>query len=119
MARAVSQEYVWEEGINDKMWYGASDLVGDKVDVRGMVHYCFACFGGGTPKFDDYGNPDKVQVVEIAEQPFTSALPSAMLARGALAFIGHIERAWGYSFIGASSPVSVRGLLHARRSSAP
>ena len=59
----------------------------------------FACFGAGTPMRSDYtasGQPDT-----IAPQSFLGRLPQRLLAHpqgGALAVIGHVERAWGCSF---------------------
>ena len=36
---------------------------------------------------------------KIAPQSFIGDLPKQMLKQGALAVIGHVERAWGYSFV--------------------
>ena len=35
--------------------------------------------------------------MEVADAPFVSALGKRLLAAGALAVVGHVERAWGYS----------------------
>jgi len=35
--------------------------------------------------------------VEVADAPFVSALGRRLLTAGALAVVGHIDRAWGYS----------------------
>jgi hypothetical protein len=65
--------------------------------VQGVVAFVFACYGAGTPRYDPYlkdltGGPE-----EVADAPFVSALAQRLLSGGALAVIGHIERAWGYS----------------------
>ncbi len=39
---------------------------------------------------------------KIAPYAFPAALPQTMLSHGALAVLGHVERAWGYSFISPS-----------------
>ena len=71
-----------------------------------MISFHFACYGAGTPRYDDYtrtpGDADVAAAkVEIAPGPFVAALPQRLLANpagGALATVGHVERAWGYSF---------------------
>ena len=57
----------------------------------------FACYGAGTPQFDNYLDNTAAGPKEIAPRTFVSALTQRLLACGALAVIGHIERAWGYS----------------------
>jgi hypothetical protein len=94
----LCQEYLWNTQIDSGQWYGANDLIKTGADLRGLVHFAFACFGAGTPQHDDYAPPDAPAPI-IADRPFVAALPRAILARGALAFIGHVEMAWGYSFM--------------------
>jgi hypothetical protein len=76
-----------------------------------MMHFFFACHGGGCTEFDAYdrlnNNPRK-----IAEKPFLSRLPQKLLAHpngGALAVLAHIERAWAYSFQGQRGGSQVQG----------
>jgi hypothetical protein len=71
--------------------------------VHGMVMFHFACYSAGTPERDQFihrpGQPPRA----IASKPFLAALPKRWLTHpqgGALACIGHVERAWGYSIIG-------------------
>lgn len=65
--------------------------------LRGLVAFLFACYGAGTPRYDNFLRRAGQGPVEIAERPFVAALPQRLLAGGALAVIGHVERAWGYS----------------------
>jgi hypothetical protein len=61
----------------------------------------FACFGGGTPYLDDYARRKFKDPKPIAPYSFLSALPKRLLSHpngGALAVVGHIDRAWSYSF---------------------
>lgn len=66
-----------------------------------MVAFLFACYGAGTPERDQFVHEPGMPPPQIADEPFVAALPKSLLAHpagGALAVIGHIERAWGYSF---------------------
>jgi hypothetical protein len=76
--------------------------IGDDANVNGLVALLFACFGNGTPDLDQFpmdlsqaGNTPP-----LAPKPFISALPQRLLTHpkgGALAVIGHVDRAWGFS----------------------
>jgi hypothetical protein len=65
--------------------------------LQGLVAFVFACYGAGTPRYDPFLREPAGGPVEVAEAPFVSALAQRLLAGGALAVIGHVERAWGYS----------------------
>jgi hypothetical protein len=60
-----------------------------------------ACFGAGTPKLDDFAHLVAEPQAAIAPYAFVAALPKALLGHpnGALAIVGHVERAWSYSFL--------------------
>lgn len=85
--------------IGEDHWFSARDL-GPGARVHGMIHVLFACYGAGCPAHDNFdrlqGEPKR-----IAPGPFLARLPQALLshpAGGALAVLGHVERAWSYSF---------------------
>jgi hypothetical protein len=87
--------------ISSAQYLAAADVPAD-ARVHGLVACFFACYGAGTPQADPFwhkpGEPPRI----VAEEPFVAALPQRLLAHpegGALAVIGHIERAWGYSFV--------------------
>jgi hypothetical protein len=65
--------------------------------LQGLVAFVFACYGAGTPRYDPFLKDLAGGSVELTEAPFVSALAQRLLAGGALAVIGHVERAWGYS----------------------
>ncbi len=81
--------------------YLAAHQVPAGATVAPKVIFSFACFGAGTPHESDYpGGPDGASV--LAENPFTARLPQRLLglgSGGALAFVGHVDRAWSCSFL--------------------
>jgi hypothetical protein len=83
--------------------YFAGEDLGSDWDLRGLVAFFFACYGAGTPRFDEYtAQAFRESRETIADRPFVAALPKAMLglSQGALAVVGHVERAWGTSYLG-------------------
>lgn len=79
-------------------WFAAPDV--PDADLTGMIAVLFACFGAGTPRYDEFTrNSDGRK--ELAPEPFVGALPQALLGRdgGAVAVVGHVDRALGYSFV--------------------
>jgi hypothetical protein len=80
-------------------YLSAADVSHD-ARVHGAVVFLFACFAAGTPEWDNFLYDRSQPARRLAERPFISALPQRLLAHpqgGALAVIGHIERAWAYS----------------------
>lgn len=78
-------------------YFAAADLPAD-VKVHGLIHFFFACYGGGCPKFDTYSRLPDGSPKQIAAAPMVARLPQMLLANGALAVIAHIDRAWSHSF---------------------
>jgi hypothetical protein len=77
----------------------ASDIA-DDANVSGMVALVFACFGAGTPDVDQFLMDLSQAGKPLAPKPFMAALPRRLLTHpngSALAVIGHIDRAWGFS----------------------
>ncbi len=80
-------------------YFAASD-VPQGARVQGLVAFHFACYGAGTPAFDRFMHERGTKPKAIAPRSFTAALPRTLLTHpngSALAVIGHVERAWGYS----------------------
>jgi hypothetical protein len=79
----------------------SSQDIGEDATLAGLVTFHFACFGAGTPAWDDFGQRDGGTRQQLAPAPFVAALPQRLLGHaqgGALAVVGHVDRAWGYSF---------------------
>jgi hypothetical protein len=88
----------YQGAIPDGFFFSGDDVASD-AKVFGTIAMHFACFGAGTPQLSDYsvsGAPPA-----IAPKSFLGRLPQRLIAHprgGALAVIGHVERAWGCSF---------------------
>lgn len=77
-------------------YFTAADVPNDAC-VEGLVSFHFACYGAGTPAEDRFPSARKETPARISTAPFVAALPKQLLLRGALAVVGHVERAWAYS----------------------
>ena len=96
-------------------YFAASD-VPENARVDGLITFHFACYGGGTPLHDLYQFEKGEAPPAIAPKPFIAALPRRLLAHpagGALACIGHVERAWGSSITGNVPSPQIRGFYRA------
>ncbi len=81
--------------------YFTADDVPDDAAIHGMIHFFFACFGAGCPKLDTYPADLTAPPDEIAPSEIVARLPQRLLTHpkgGALAALGHVDRAWTYSF---------------------
>jgi hypothetical protein len=85
------------------------------ADLQGMMAFFFACYGAGTPALDQFAAQAFKVREKIAARAFTAALPQQLLVQGALAVLGHVERAWGYSFISPSGQLEHQSFVSAMR----
>jgi len=109
----LCQPWVHDASILRDHYFTAEEL-GD-ANLLGLVAMFFACFGVGTPQFDYFTHPQATDKTPIAPYSFTSALPNRMLRQGALAVIGHVDRAWGHSFISPGNNVEIEAFVTAMR----
>ena len=103
--------------VGDAMRFSAGDI-GSDARLLGLIAFLFACFGAGTPQYDDFAISTQIKELQdrglnvtgleqldripIAPQPFVARLPQRLLGHpkgGALAVVGHVDRAWGSSFL--------------------
>jgi hypothetical protein len=89
-------------------YFGGEDLeaLGARASVAGLVTFHFACFGAGTPWLDDYSRETGRQE-SLTDEAFVGYLPRKLLSHpggSALAVMGHVERARGYSFLWPGAP---------------
>jgi hypothetical protein len=97
----LCQDWPGFGSVRAEHFLAASDIT-DDANVNGVVALLFACFGAGTPDADQFLKDlsQAGKAAPLAPQPFVAALPRRLLAHpngSALAVIGHIDRAWGYS----------------------
>ena len=84
----------------------AGDDVGADARLLGLVAFHFACFGAGTPKLDYFAQTAFRERMALAPHAFVGELPRRLLGHpkgGALAVVGHVDRAWGHSFLWESA----------------
>ncbi|MBD2487099.1 C25 family cysteine peptidase [Aulosira sp. FACHB-615] len=92
----------WREAIPEDFYFSADDI-GSDAKLLGLIAFHFACYGAGTPKLDEFAHQkNSNERLAIAPKSFIAPLPRRLLSHpngGALAVIGHVERAWGCSFV--------------------
>lgn len=95
---------VWRgRGVIPEDFYFAGEHIDtSRASLLGLIAFFFSCYGAGTPRKDSFFRAGhKEQAADIARRSFLAALPQRMLSLsrgGALAVVGHVDRAWGHSF---------------------
>lgn len=74
--------------------------VTENENLRGLIALHFACYSGGTPEFSSFVDSPTSKPERLAPEPFVSNLAQRLLGhpRGALAVVGHVDRAWSTTF---------------------
>ncbi|MEK8020927.1 MAG: hypothetical protein VSS75_028990 [Candidatus Parabeggiatoa sp.] len=87
-------------------FYFSADDVSNDAGLLGLISFHFACYGAGTPHLDEFAHGKYDERLAIAPHAFIAQLPRRLLSHpkgGALATVGHVDRAWGYSFFSAKA----------------
>ncbi|CAM3574842.1 hypothetical protein G4177_14760 [Corallococcus sp. ZKHCc1 1396] len=95
----LSQDWSGFGAMSPAHYVSAADIQ-DDARLHGLVAFFFACFGIGTPSHDEFPLDPTRRGEALAQAAFVAALPRRLLSHpggGALAVIGHVERAWGFS----------------------
>jgi hypothetical protein len=101
-------------GMSRDHYFAGEDLTCDSC-VLGMMAMFFACYGAGTPQYDQFAQQAFKSRAAIAPAGFIAALPNRLLSQGMLAVIGHVERAWGYSFVSPGGHLDNQSFVTALR----
>lgn len=91
-----------EHDVSPEVYFSAGDL-DENARLQGMIAFLFGCFSAATPKHSHYSFELQRGAREaLAPRPFMAALPTKLLSHrsgGALAVVGHVERAWPTAFL--------------------
>ncbi len=87
-------------------FYVSADHVTNDARLLGLLAFFFACYGAGTPRQNDfpYLEPFTQEFLSpdaVPPHALVARLPQRLLGHpkgSALAVVGHVERAWEYSF---------------------
>ena len=82
----------------DQNLYVAADDIPSDANMLGSMVFNFACYSAGTPTNNSFPKRAGAPREQIAPHDMLAKLPLRMLNRGALAVIGHTDRAWTTSF---------------------
>jgi hypothetical protein len=80
--------------------YFSGEDLSEQADLRGLISFHFACYSGGTPDVSSFVESSLGKPQLVAPAPFVSKLAQRLLShpRGALAVVGHVDKAWSTSF---------------------
>ncbi|RXH58283.1 C25 family cysteine peptidase [Granulicella sibirica] len=94
----ITQE--WSDGaaLDSSNSFSADDVPAT-ANLQGAMVFLFACYSGGCPAFDSYTRNEDGSLVRIADEDMISRLPQTLLAKGALAVLGHVDIAHCDSFL--------------------
>ena len=78
--------------------YFSADDLPEGTDLKGLIACHFACYSAGCSQRDSFGAESFGGRRKLAPRSFVSSLSRRLLASGAQAVVGHVDRAWRTSF---------------------
>lgn len=93
----VTQDWPGFGNVRREHWFAGED-VDDQAHLEGAIALLFACYSVGCPEHDEFIFDERRGRPRVAPFPLIGQLPQRLLLRGVQAVIGHVERAWSYSF---------------------
>jgi hypothetical protein len=99
----------WRKRLPEDFYFHAGDL-GPDARVWGMIALLFACYGAGTPRLNDFvhrRDQGLQERMDVSDRAFVAPLAQRLLSHpngGALAVVGHVDRAWDTSFLRPGEP---------------
>lgn len=90
---------LWQAGkpVPSSMYFSGENVPAE-ADLSGLIVFSFACFSAGTPQKEAFAQYFDRLPTQLAPANFVAYLPQRLLAQGALAFLGHVERTWSFSY---------------------
>ncbi len=105
----VTQEWIPKTPASPANQFSADDIPAD-AKLLGTVGFLFACYSGAFPATSNYYFNKDGTPLTIAPAPMVSRLPQALLSRGMLAVIAHIDMAFPYAFQDVSGTPQVQAV---------
>jgi len=96
--------------LTESCTFSALDLEHDKPDLSGLIHFSFACYSAGCPALDTYTREPDGTKRHLLDNDIVARLPQRSLELGALAVLGHVDRAFSYSFQNAREKPQIQDM---------
>jgi len=97
----LCQDWPGLETIPTRDHYFTANDIDASADLSGLISFHLACNSAGTPRLDAFPKTWSERRL-LAKEAFVSRLPQRLLSHargGALAVVGHVERAWEICFL--------------------
>jgi hypothetical protein len=105
----ITQEWMPGSPADSSNQFCADDVPAD-AKLAGTMGFLFACYSGACPADNNYYFNKDGSPIKVAPGPLMARLPQALLSRGMLAVIGHIDLAFPYAFQDVNGTPQVQAL---------